>query len=127
MNPIPQPPVPELVLPWWVDVLFWAPAIIVVVYMVWIWRKAYSATGILSKQTAYLDHQKSANDQALAQNKAMEEMIAKQYAENNRRADEALAQSAEALWLHAASLEQLTAMNATLARIAARGIEGKPA
>ncbi|MBA4132225.1 MAG: hypothetical protein C0519_12455 [Hyphomicrobium sp.] len=127
MNPIPQPPFPELVLPWWVDVLFWAPAIIVVVYMVWIWRKAYSATGILSKQTAYLDHQKSANDQALAQNKAMEDLIAKQYAENNRRADEALAQSAEALRLHAASLEQLTAMNATLAQLAARGIAGKPA
>jgi hypothetical protein len=127
MNPIPQPPFPDLVLPWWVDVLFWAPAIIVVVYMVWIWRKAYSATGILSKQTAYLDHQKSANDQALAQNKAMEDLIAKQYAENNRRADEALAQSAEALRLHAASLEQLTAMNATLAQLAARGIAGKPA
>jgi|LNFM01.1.fsa_nt_gb hypothetical protein len=127
MNPIPQPPFPELVLPWWVDVLFWAPAIIVVVYMVWIWRKAYSATGILSKQTAYLDHQKSANDQALAQNKAMEDLIAKQYAENNRRADEALAQSAEALRLHAASLDQLTAMNATLAQLAARGIAGKPA
>lgn len=127
MNPIPQPPFPELVLPWWVDVLFWAPAIIVVVYMVWIWRKAYSATGILSKQTAYLDHQKSANDQALAQNKAMEDLIAKQYAENNRRSDEALAQSAEALRLHAASLDQLTAMNATLAQLAARGIAGKPA
>jgi hypothetical protein len=127
MNPIPQPPFPELVLPWWVDVLFWAPAIIVVVYMVWIWRKAYSATGILSKQTAYLDHQKSANDQALAQNKAMEDLIAKQYAENNRRADKALAQSAEALRLHAASLDQLTAMNATLAQLAARGIAGKPA
>lgn len=127
MNPIPQPPMPELLLPWWVDVLFWAPAVIVVVYMVWIWRKAYSATGILSKQTAYLDHQKSANDQALAQQKAMEDLIAQQYAESNRRADAALAQSAEALRLHAASLEQLTALNATLAQLAARGIEGKPA
>jgi hypothetical protein len=57
----------------------------------------------------------------------MEDLIAKQYAENNRRADEALAQSAEALRLHAASLEQLTAMNATLAQLAARGIAGKPA
>lgn len=127
MNPIPQPPVPELILPWWVDLLFWFPAMLVVIYLVWMWQKTNSATGILSKQAVYLDHQKSANDQALVQHKAMEDLIAKQYAENNRRADEALAQSAEALRLHAASLEQLTAMNATLAQLASRGIEGKPA
>lgn len=126
MNPIPQP-VPELLLPWWIDVLFWAPALIAVVCMIWLWRNAYSATDILSKQSTYLDHQKAANDQALAQQKAMEDLIAQQYTENNRRADVALAQSAEALRLHAASLEQLTALNATLAQLAARGIESKPA
>jgi hypothetical protein len=124
MDPVPQPPVPELLLPWWIDVLFWAPAVIVIVYMVWMWRKAYSATGILSKQVAYLDHQTSTNDQALAQHKAMEEMIARQYAEANRRADEALAQSAEALRLQAAALEQLKSMNAALSRAVVRGIEG---
>ncbi len=127
MNPIPQPIVPELSMPWWIDLLFWVPALIVVLSMVWIWQRAYSTTGILSKQTAYLDHQKATNDQALAQQKAIEDMIAKQYAETNRRADEALAQSAEALRLQSAALEQLMAINATLSRTGVRGIDGGPA
>ncbi len=124
MNPIPQPPMPDGTFPWWLDLLFWLPVVVLMLYVVWIWQKAYSTTGILSKQAVYLDHQKSANEQALAQNKAMEELVAKQYAETNRRADEALAHSAEALRLHAATLEQLKAINAALSRAVVRGSEG---
>ncbi len=124
MNPIPQPPVPDLLMPWWFDLLIWLPAVVLVLSMVWIWRKANSSEGVLSKQAAYLEHQKATNDQALAQQKAMEHLIARQYAENSRRADEALAQAAEALRLQSAALEQLTAINAALSRAVVRGAEG---
>jgi hypothetical protein len=115
---------PDGALPWWLDLVVWLPVVVLTLYVGWIWRKASSASDILSKQAVYLDHQKSANEQALAQHKAMEELIAKQYQENNRRADEALAHSAEALRLHAATLEQLKAINAALSRAVVRGSEG---
>lgn len=124
MNPVPQPIMPDALLPWWIDVLIWAPVAVLALYMVWIWRKATSTSGVLAKQSAFLDDQKAANDQALAQQKTMEELIAKQYAENNRRADEALAQAAEALRLQSAALEQLMAINATLSRAVVRSAEG---
>lgn len=69
------------------------------------------------KQTDYLDHQRDVNEKALAQNKAMEDLIAKQYAESNLRNDQALQQSAEAVRLHAEALDQLRAMNASIARL----------
>jgi hypothetical protein len=115
---------PEASMPWWIDLVIWAPVMLFALYMAWVSRKAYSAGGLLSKQAAYLDHQKEANDQALAQQKSIEDLIAKQYEENNRRADEALMQSAEALRLHREAVEQLRTMNAMLAQVAGRGAAG---
>jgi hypothetical protein len=124
MNPVPPPVMPDALLPWWVDLIIWGPMILFIVYMVWMSRRAYAAGGLLSKQSAYLDHQTATNDQALAQQKSMEDLIAKQYAENNRRADEALALSAEAVRLHNAAVEELRVMNAMLAQVAGRGAAG---
>lgn len=124
MNPAPPPVMPDTSMPWWIDLVIWAPVMLFALYMAWVSRKAYSAGGLLSKQAAYLDHQKAANDQALAQQKSIEDLIAKQYEENNRRADEALMQSAEALRLQREAVEQLRAMNAMLAQVAGRGAAG---
>jgi hypothetical protein len=125
MNPVPEPlPPVDLAFPWWMDVLAWSPFLIGVAFVFLMWRKAYSSTGYISQQTAFLDHQKVASERVIQQNKAFEDLIARQYAETNRRTDDALAQSAEALRLHAAALEQLVSMNATLARVADRGIQG---
>ncbi len=124
MNPAPPPVMPDTSMPWWIDLVIWAPVMLFALYMAWVSRKAYSAGGLLSKQAAYLDHQKEANNQALAQQKSIEDLIAKQYEENNRRADEALMQSAEALRLHREAVEQLRAMNAMLAQVAGRGAAG---
>ena len=73
----------------------------------------------LKKQSDYLDHQRNIGDRVVEQNKAFEDMIAKQYIETNERTDKALTQSDEAIRLHAASLEQLTSMNNALSRLAA--------
>ena len=73
----------------------------------------------LKKQSDYLDHQRNIGDRVVEQNKAFEDMIAKQYIETNERTDKALTQSNEAIRLHAASLEQLTSMNNALSRLAA--------
>ncbi len=124
MNPVPQPVMPSASLPWWVDFIIWAPMILFALYMIWMSRKAYSATGLISKQSTFLDHQQATTDQALAQQKSIEDLIAKQYEENNRRADQALAMSAEALRLHQAAVEELRAMNAMLAQVAGRGAAG---
>ncbi len=124
MNPAPPPVLPDPSMPWWIDLVIWAPLMLFALYMAWVSRKAYSAGGLLSKQAAYLDYQKEANNQALAQQKSIEDLIAKQYEENNRRADEALMQSAEALRLHREAVEQLRAMNAMLAQVAGRGAAG---
>lgn len=121
MNP---PVMPDASLPWWIDLAIWAPFIVLALYMAFVAWKAYSANGFLSKQTAYLDHQKSMNDQALAQQKSIEDLIAKQYEETNRRADAALAMSAEALRLHQAAVEELRTMNSMLAQVSGRGAAG---
>jgi hypothetical protein len=73
----------------------------------------------IKKQSDYLDHQRSIGDRVVEQNKAFEDMIAKQYVETNERTDKALAQSDEAIRLHAASLEHLASMNQALTRLAA--------
>lgn len=124
MNPVPPPVMPDTSLPLWVDLIIWAPMILFALYMIWMSRKAYGTSGLFSKQSAFLDHQKATTDQALAQQKSIEDLIAKQYEENNRRADEALALSAEALRLHQAAVEELRAMNAVLAQVAGRGAAG---
>ena len=81
----------------------------------------YSPLGrkYIKKQSDYLDHQRSVGDRVVEQNKAFEDMIAKQYTETNERTDKALAQYDEAIRLHASSLEQLTSMNQALSRLAA--------
>ncbi|MGE0857377.1 MAG: hypothetical protein AB7L18_14955, partial [Hyphomicrobiaceae bacterium] len=71
----------------------------------------------VKKQTDYLDHQQAVNEKALRQNEAMEELIAKQYAETNARSDMALAQAQESLRLHAEALEQLKGMNSAMVRL----------
>lgn len=80
-----------------------------------IWQPA--ARRFAKKQTDYLDHQRDVNEKALAQNKVMEEIIAKQYAETNARADKALMQGEEAIRLHAEALEQLKGMNDAISRL----------
>lgn len=127
MNPVPAPPVPVgIEMPWWFDALTLMPLLIVGLAVIVIWRQNRSGQGYLKKQADYLDHQKDINVRALDQSKTFEDMIAHQYEQANGRTDQALAQSAEALRLHAAALEQLTAMNATLSRLA-RTIEAGPA
>lgn len=76
------------------------------------------------KQSDYLDHQRTVNERALEQNKTFEDMIARQHAETNARTDRALAQSEEAVRLHAAAIEELAAMNAKLERLVG-ALDGK--
>lgn len=71
----------------------------------------------VKKQTDYLDHQQAVNEKALEQNKAIEDMIAKQYAETNARSDKALEQAAESLRLHMEAVEQLKGMNVAIAQL----------
>ena len=78
-----------------------------------------SGRRFIKKQTDYLDHQQAVNEKALEQNKAMEDLIAKQYADTNARSDKALEQSAESLRLHSEALEQLKGMNEAIARLTA--------
>lgn len=131
MNP--QPTDPILLNdshPLWFDLLTFAPMLIVLLVTLWFWRQGYTGFRHLKKQWDFLDHQKNATAKTLEQNKTFEEMIAKQYAESNERADRALAQSDDAIRLHAAALEQLARMNDTLARVAlkieAGGGQGQP-
>jgi hypothetical protein len=72
----------------------------------------------MKKQSDFLDHQKDVSAKALEQNKAFENMIARQYREANERTDRALAQSDEAIRLHTAALDQLAQINTTLERVA---------
>lgn len=104
-------------LPWWLDVLTMAPILIMALITYWFWRQSYSGLSFVMKQSDFLDHQKDASTKTLEQNKVFEEMTARQYQENNDRADRALAQSEEALRLHAASLEQLSSMNKALLQL----------
>jgi hypothetical protein len=117
---------PDLLMPWWFDVLTFMPVVIGVLVIGYLWWQAASGTSFLKKQTAFLDHQKGVSDKALAQNRTFEDMIARQYAETNSRSDRALSQSEEAIRLHAAALEQLSSMNETLRRLAELVEGGKP-
>lgn len=71
------------------------------------------------KQTDYLDHQREVNEKALAQNKTMEDIIARQYAETNARSDKALEQAEISLRLHAEALAELRGVNQAMARLTA--------
>lgn len=110
-------PPPEITL--WS--IFWDPVfgVMLVVAVLFalasIWQPA--ARRFAKKQTDYLDHQRETNEKALAQNKAMEEIIAHQYAQTNARTDKALEQGEAAIRLHAEALEQLKGMNAAIARL----------
>lgn len=115
--PIPDP-FAAIALPWWLDVITLTPLILAVFALVYFWRYGSTGATYIKKQSDYLDHQKSVNYKVVAQNKAFEDMIARQYSETNERSDRALAQSDEALRLHSAALDQLTRMNETLARVA---------
>lgn len=130
MPPPPVPPVPplpiELTMPWWLDLVPLLPLLLAVVLVVVLWRQARSGQGFMRKQSDYLDHQRDVSERALDQTKAFEDMIASQYNETNARTDRALAQSDEALRLHAAALAELAAMNATLTRVAELLEGGKP-
>ena len=105
-------------IPWWIDAITMLPVLAGLALVVYIWRHAKKGWGFMEKQSEYLDHQRALNTKVVDQNKEFEEIVANQYRETNVRADKALAQSAEALKLHAAALEQLQRMNDTLARVA---------
>jgi hypothetical protein len=120
-----DPNLPEIVMPWWLDLISLMPIIIAVLFVIYFWRFGLSGTGFMKKQSdylehqkSYLDHQRTVNERSLDQNKQYEEMIVRQYAETNARSDRALAQSDEAIRLHAAALDQLSSMNETLTRLA---------
>ena len=104
--------------PSWLSVYTLTPLVFALYLMVYFWRQRNVGSRYLKKQSDYLDHQKVVNEKALLQNKTFEEMTANQYRENNDRTDRALAQSDEAIRLHAASLEQLASMNQALTRLA---------
>jgi hypothetical protein len=72
-----------------------------------------SGRRFMKKQT---DYQQAVNEKVLVQNKAMEDLITRQYVETNERSDKALAQAAESLRLHSEALEQLKGMNSAIAR-----------
>lgn len=124
-SPVPPLP-PEIAFPWWVDAIIYAPVLIAVLVIVYMTRQTLTGSDLFKKQSAFLDHQRSMNEQTLDQSKTFEAMIAKQYAEANSRTDQALAQSSEAIRLHAAALDQLAAMNQTLARIGRMLEDGQP-
>ncbi|MGQ0673734.1 MAG: hypothetical protein ACT4N2_12775 [Hyphomicrobium sp.] len=105
-------------MPWWFDLLTFAPILIVLAVSIYFLRHGFWGLGFIRKQSDYLDHQKSVNERALQQNKSIEDLIAQQYRETNERDDRALSMSEEAIRLHAAALEQLASMNRTLARLA---------
>jgi hypothetical protein len=127
MSPAPTPELPpDLLMPWWFDVLTFMPVVIGVLVIGYLWWQAASGTSFLKKQTDFLDHQKGVSGKALAQNRTFEDMIARQYAQTFSRSDRALSQSEEAIRLHAAALEQLSNMNETLRRLAELVEGGKP-
>lgn len=130
MPPTPVPPVPTLPIepsmPWWLDIISLLPLLLAIVFVLVLWRQNRSGHGFLRKQSDYLDHQRDVSERVLDQNRAFEAMIAKQYGETNTRTDRALAQSDEAIRLHAAALAELAAMNTTLTRVAALLEGGKP-
>jgi hypothetical protein len=105
-------------MPWWIDAITLLPLLVGLALVVYIWRHAKKGWGFMEKQSEYLDHQRALTTKAVDQNKAFEDLVANQYRETNARADRALAQSDEALKLHAAALEQLTRMNEALAGVA---------
>jgi hypothetical protein len=72
----------------------------------------------LRRQNAFMDHQQGVSARIANQNASYHDMLAEQYRNSQERGERALAQSAEALRLHAAALEQLTLMNQTLNRVA---------
>ena len=121
MNPTPavDPKLLEIGLPWWLDLITVLPLIIGVLVLVYFLRNANTGMGYLKKQSDFLDHQRTVSSKAIEQNQSIEDMIAKQYAETNARADRAISQSGEAIRLHAAALEQLGRMNATMSKLAA--------
>ena len=77
----------------------------------------------LRRQNAFMDHQQGVSARIANQNESYYDMLAEQYRSSQERGERALAQSAEALRLHAATLEQLTLMNQTLNRVA-QTVEG---
>ena len=102
----------------WIDALTFTPMLLMLFVFAYFWHYSSAGRKYVAKQSDYLDHQRDVGDKIVLQNKTYEEMIAKQYQDNNERSDRALSQSEEALRLHAASLEQLAAMNQTMARLA---------
>lgn len=110
-------------VPWWLDLLTLLPVLAGVAVVVVILRQYGSGKSYLAKQSDFLDHQRAANEQTLAQNKAYEDLIARQYQETNARSDQALSQSEEALRLHQAMLDELQRLNGAVARMAA-ALEG---
>lgn len=116
----PEAAIVDLGMSGWFDVLLFTPFLLALLLLAYFWRQGATGVGYIRKQSDYLDHQRTINERALEQNKAIEEMIARQYDETNARADRALAQADEAIRLQAAALEQLLAMNETLSRLALR-------
>ncbi len=76
----------------------------------------------LRRQNAFMDDQQGVSARIANQNASYYDMLKEQYRRNEERGERALAQSVEAVRLHAAALEQLTLMNQTLSRLA-HGIE----
>jgi hypothetical protein len=105
--------------------MFWDPAflILLVVFFALSALSFLHPSGrrVMKKQT---DYQQDVNEKVLVQNKAMEDLITKQYAETNERSDKALAQAAESLRLHSEALEQLKGMNSAIARLDSSGGAG---
>lgn len=103
--------------------LFWDPTfvalLIVFLALVGISYLHPSGRRFVKKQTDYLDHQRDVNERSLEQNKAMETIVARQYAETNARAEKALQQGEAALRLHAEALEQLKGLNDAVTRLSA--------
>lgn len=119
----PQAPAPislNDLFPVWFDLVFYLPVLVVLFISVYYARRSYTGSGFMKRHVDFLNDQKDFSIKTLEQNRTFEEMIAKQYSEANERADRALAQSEEAIRLHAAALEQLARMNDTLTRVAGK-------
>jgi hypothetical protein len=90
----------------------------VLVLFLWTVRRRYAKFFTIQREA--LDHRKSADAQALAQNQSTNQLIAQQYGAINAHNAQIAAQAETALRISSETLAQINTMNQSLARIAER-------
>lgn len=72
--------------------------------------------GLAGRQLAYLDHQKGVSTDLVVRSSAFQDAIAKQHEVLNERAERTVAQTAEALQLQSAAIEENKVFRASMER-----------